>query len=582
MTATLKEHKLWEVSQSKFKSFDGTELFYRSWKPMEESKKAIIFMHRGHEHSGRVEMLVNELGFSDHWAFAYDARGHGHSPGDRGYAEDFSFLIKDLNEFAKLISSKYEIPIENVAIVANSVGAVVASAWVHDYAPKIKGMVLAAPAFRIKLYVPLALPSLRVLDKVKKKAFIKSYVKSTMLTHDKEQAKAYDDDELIAKSIAVNILIGLHDTSSRLIDDAEAINTPILILSAGADWVVKSSAQKKFYDRLGSSDKEFHAFKGFHHGLFYEKDRQEVVEKSREFLNKCFLSSPDTSFLQDADSSGYTKNEFESLKKPPAFLKGLNFESQVMSMKTLGRLSKGIRLGLETGFDSGKTLDYVYQNKSTGHTPIGKMIDRIYLNAIGWKGIRLRKKNIESFITELIQKNDSDEVSVIDIATGGGRYILEPASQIKDKKVQLHLRDYQQQNLDKAKALATELNVENVSYELADILDEKSYQGQYGIAITSGIYELFPDNKKVLKSLRSLHNIVEEGGFLVYTGQPWHPQIEMIARTLTNREGQPWIMRRRTQAELDELVHSAGFKKVDMKIDPYGIFTVSIAQKIKA
>ena len=65
---------------------------------------------------------------------------------------------------------------------------------------------------------------------------------------------------------------------------------------------------------------------------------------------------------------------------------------------------------------------------------------------------------------------------------------------------------------------------------------------------------------------------------MVYTGQPWHPQVEVIARTLTNREGQPWVMRRRTQAEMDALVREAGFRKIDMLIDEYGIFTVSLAE----
>lgn len=49
---------------------------------------------------------------------------------------------------------------------------------------------------------------------------------------------------------------------------------------------------------------------------------------------------------------------------------------------------------------------------------------------------------------------------------------------------------------------------------------------------------------------------------------------------LTNREGQPWIMRRRTQAEMDELVRVTGFAKLSQEIDPWGIFTVSIARRV--
>ncbi len=95
----------------------------------------------------------------------------------------------------------------------------------------------------------------------------------------------------------------------------------------------------------------------------------------------------------------------------------------------------------------------------------------------------------------------------------------------------------------------------------------------------SGLYELFPANAPVAGSLRGLHAALEDGGWLVYTNQPWHPQIEMIARVLPNRDGQPWVMRRRTQAEMDALVRAAGFEKMAMEIDRWGIFTVSLARK---
>lgn len=39
-------------------------------------------------------------------------------------------------------------------------------------------------------------------------------------------------------------------------------------------------------------------------------------------------------------------------------------------------------------------------------------------------------------------------------------------------------------------------------------------------------------------------------------------------------------MRRRTQQEMDELVRAAGFRKLEQRIDEWGIFTVSLAQRI--
>ena len=114
-----------------------------------------------------------------------------------------------------------------------------------------------------------------------------------------------------------------------------------------------------------------------------------------------------------------------------------------------------------------------------------------------------------------------------------------------------------------------------------DAFDEQSLaqiEPPANLAVVSGLYELFSDNSLVLASLQGVAQALREGGFLIYTGQPWHPQLEMIARVLDNREGQPWIMRRRTQAELDALVRAAGFEKIDMEIDDLGIFTVSLAR----
>jgi hypothetical protein len=102
----------------------------------------------------------------------------------------------------------------------------------------------------------------------------------------------------------------------------------------------------------------------------------------------------------------------------------------------------------------------------------------------------------------------------------------------------------------------------------------------FTIGVVSGLYELYADNGMVRRSLEKLAAAIEDGGYLIYTGQPWHPQLEFIGRVLTShREGRAWVMRRRAQAELDELVTAAGFSKIAQRIDEWGIFTVSLARK---
>ncbi|HTD91552.1 MAG TPA: hypothetical protein VK663_12870, partial [Burkholderiales bacterium] len=50
-----------------FPTHDGVELFYRHWPAAENAgKKAIVIFHRGHEHSGRLQHVVDELQLSDY------------------------------------------------------------------------------------------------------------------------------------------------------------------------------------------------------------------------------------------------------------------------------------------------------------------------------------------------------------------------------------------------------------------------------------------------------------------------------------------------------------------------------------
>ncbi|MGH7226050.1 MAG: class I SAM-dependent methyltransferase family protein, partial [Gemmataceae bacterium] len=175
-------------------------------------------------------------------------------------------------------------------------------------------------------------------------------------------------------------------------------------------------------------------------------------------------------------------------------------------------------------------------------------------------------------------------VRLLDIASGPGRYILETMARLRTIPVSAVLRDYKPENREAAARLRDQLGLAHVVVTAGDAFDRDALAAvtpRPSIALVSGLYELFADNERVLRSLRGLADALEPGGHLLYTNQPWHPQLEFIARVLTNREGQPWIMRRRTQAEMDELVRAAGFDKVLQETDPWGIFTVSVARRVR-
>jgi alpha-beta hydrolase superfamily lysophospholipase len=570
-----------------FATHDAQSLFYRHWPATQGQRRgAIVLFHRGHEHGARMAHLVDELNLPDFDFFAWDARGHGRSPGQRGYSPSFATSVRDVQTFVEHIGTTHGVPERDIHVIAQSVGAVLIATWAHDYAPRVRGLTLASPAFKVKLYVPFARAGLALMHKLRGLFFVNSYVKAKFLTHDPERIASYENDPLISRPIAVNILLDLYAASERVVADANAITQPVQLLISGADWVVHHKPQHRFFERLGSAVKTKIELPGFFHDTLGEKDRAPAVLAIRNFILQRFDAPTPPVDLRQAHLHGNTADESRALAQPlsPLSPRGAYWALTRAGLRLGGRLSQGVKLGHDTGFDSGSTLDYVYRNTPAGLGLLGRSIDKTYLDSIGWRGIRQRKLHVEELLCMAMDRLHArqQDVRLMDIAAGHGRYVLDAVLSSPVKPASILLRDYSGINVRDGRALIAGKGLADIAQFMeADAFDRASLANvrpKPTLAVVSGLYELFPDNGMVSRSLAGVGDAVEAGGYLVYTGQPWHPQLEMIARALTShRQGEAWVMRRRTQAEMDQLVEDAGFRKIAQRIDEWGIFTVSLA-----
>lgn len=578
------------VEERNFSTHDGTRLFFRYWPAINPSAdaRAIVIFHRGHEHSGRVTHIVDEIDLPGYAFFAWDARGHGRSPGERGFSPSLGTSVRDIHVFVRYIISEFGIAEENLAVVAQSVGAVLTATWVHDYAPRIRAMVLASPAFKVRLYAPFARTGLALWRRLRGHFFVNSYVKAHYLTHDPARIESYNRDPLISRPISVDILLSLYITAERIVADAAAITVPTQLLISGSDWVVHKRPQLQFFEHLGSLIKEKHELSGFFHDTLGEKDRVIALTHAREFIEQAFAVPYARPDLRNADVVGFTAAERDRLATPlPVFSpRGLYWSMVRLGLRLGASVSEGIRIGRKIGFDSGSMLDYVYRNTPSGRSAIGRLIDKQYLNAIGWSGIRQRKAHLEETIGIAVRqlRAAGQSVHIVDIAAGHGRYVLDALSHLTPPADSITLRDYSEVNVAEGRRLIAARGMERTAqFVQADAFDEQNLAALLpppSVVIVSGLWELFSENALINRSLAGIARAMPAGSYLVYTGQPWHPQLEFIARALTShRQGQPWVMRRRNQEELDQLVQRAGFGKVDQRIDEWGIFTVSLAQR---
>ncbi|HSP33525.1 MAG TPA: bifunctional alpha/beta hydrolase/class I SAM-dependent methyltransferase, partial [Thermoanaerobaculia bacterium] len=493
-----------------FRTFDGTELFYRYWPATSGTPRgAIALFHRGHEHSGRVAHLVDELGLDDFAFFAWDARGHGRSPGPRGYSPSLAASVRDVDTFIDEVCRHAGVAKADVSVIAQSVGAVIVATWLHDYAPKIRCAVLASPAFKVKLYVPLARRGLAVMEKFRGNFFVKSYVKSKFLTHDAKRIASFDTDPLITRDISVNILLDLYKAADRVVADAQAITVPLQLLISGSDFVVHHQPQHEFFNNLGSMIKERHVLRGFFHDTLGERDREQALVLVRRFIRQRYDTVPAPVVLTVADKIGPTRQEADRLATPLPVTspRGLLWAATRASIRAGGMLSRGLKLGRDTGFDSGSTLDFVYRNEPVSRTRIGRLIDRQYLNAIGWRGIRQRKVHVEELVRDAMRRlrDAGTEVRIMDVAAGHGRYVLDAIESSDVKPASILLRDYSDINVTHGRELIASRRLDAIArFMKGDAFnrdDLAAVTPKPTLAIVSGLYELFGDNGLVSRSL---------------------------------------------------------------------------------
>ena len=207
-------------------------------------------------------------------------------------------------------------------------------------------------------------------------------------------------------------------------------------------------------------------------------------------------------------------------------------------MGTVGRASKGIRIGYRHGFDSGTMLDYVYVNRARGLLGVGRLIDRVYLNAVGWRAIRARRDLLQEVLRDEIARRPGREVFVLDVAAGPGRYLQDLVAPYEPGRVLVLCRDLAGAGLWQGERLARERGLENVAYEMGDALAPRvPVEGAPDVVVVSGLYELLLDDSVIRGSLERLRGLLAPGGVLVFTTQTHHPQLDFIANVLPNRGG---------------------------------------------
>lgn len=260
-------------------------------------------------------------------------------------------------------------------------------------------------------------------------------------------------------------------------------------------------------------------------------------------------------------------------------LKKAKYAFSRLFFKTIGRTSKGVRLCLDEGLTSGKTLDYIYENNPQGDLLIGKSIDSAFLNHEGWEAVRCRRKHLEYLLTTAVNdlRGQDRLISIVDIASGPASYIISVLERVGEKDVFVCCRDLDSRWLQEGKNKAKRKNITHISFEKGDAFDRNSLLNLYpkpNIIVSSGFYDWINEDQKVKESLGLVFESLEKGGYFILTIQTEHPNLEFVQEVFSDFNHDPLQMTMRSEETIKGWLEEAGFKVETTLKDSKGYYSV--------
>ena len=268
------------------KSTDGLKLFARSFVPDGAPTAVIILIHGIGEHSGRYQSWIERFLKLNYAVLAFDHRGHGRSEGKRGHIPSMETVFRDIDLF--LDKASIDLPDIPVIIYGHSLGGNFVLNYLVHRQPQIKASIVTSPWLTLVNKVPGPVVFLMTrLNKVVPGLILTSTVKPKSISRDTNVINAYEDDPQTHKKISVRLFCEAHFGGLSVMQKADQIHMPLLLMHAGDDLITDPQSSGAF----ARANPDFITFKlwpGLFHEIHNESDKDAVFEYIQEWLVRLF------------------------------------------------------------------------------------------------------------------------------------------------------------------------------------------------------------------------------------------------------------------------------------------------------
>ena len=273
-----------QSSEGTFQGDAGLELYYQSWHPADQPKAVLVVIHGVAEHSDRYLNVVDNLVPSGYAIYAYDQRGHGQSPGQRGYIESWDEYRSDLKQFLDLVHQRESgLP---VFMYGHSHGALIALDFLINESNNLSGaLVSGSPLASDDAASPMLVAAAKILSRVWPTFSLDSPINPAQLSCDARVVQKYQDDPAVFKILTARWGTEYLKTQDEVREQASKIDVPILILHGGEDSLCDPQGSQYLYEQVSSTDKTLKIYPSYFHEIHNEPGHITVIQDMNEWMS---------------------------------------------------------------------------------------------------------------------------------------------------------------------------------------------------------------------------------------------------------------------------------------------------------
>lgn len=258
-------------------------LHAETFAPGEPARGVVVITHGYAEHCGRYREVAHVIVRAGWAALSYDVRGHGRSPGERGYIDRFETYLNDL---AAMLAAARELAPSGAPLVllGHSHGGLISlRALAGDHPPDVSAAIVSSPYLGLRLAVPPYKKLLgRVASRIAPRLAQANELRVEDLTSDPQKQAERSADTLCFDVATARWYTEATAAQDYVATHAHRIKVPTTWLVGGADAIADPARSRTIASTVANAS--YHDLVGFKHEVFNEVERGRVFAELTRVL----------------------------------------------------------------------------------------------------------------------------------------------------------------------------------------------------------------------------------------------------------------------------------------------------------